>query len=100
MAYQGENNDVPVRSPISVGVAAPVSDRDEEDFSTIVRLLEIINEAEAECGDMNIIDPSHPKLNSDQQVVAYQFALNKIILPLKSLLTSTINDVQLKQGES
>lgn len=99
MAYQGEDNDVPVRSPLDLGTATPASDQDEQDFSTIRRLLEIIEEAEAKCGDMKQLDPAHPKLSADQQLLAYQFALDELILPAKALLVSTISDVELKRRE-
>lgn len=99
MAFQGEDNEVPVRSPIDLGTAETASTQDEDDYSTILEIGRLIEEAEARCGDMNQLDPKHPKLNADQQLEAYQFALNELILPLKSLIVSTINDVELKRRE-
>lgn len=99
MGYQGEDNDVPVRSPIDLGTAKVVSDRDEDDYSTIVRLLEIVEEAEQLCNHIGLIDPTHPKLSADQQAVAYQFAYNELIAPTKALLVSAINDVETKRRE-
>lgn len=99
MGYQGEDNDVPVRSPIDLGTAKTASTQDEDDFSTLKQVLQLVEEAEADCGDMNKIDLAHPKLSADQQVLAYQFALNELVLPLKTLITSTINDVELKRRE-
>ena len=99
MAYQGEDNDVPVRSPISIDTAETASTQDEDDYSTLKEVLRLVDEAEADCGDMNKIDPAHPKLSADQQLLAYQFALNELILPLKSLVEGAINDVELKRRE-
>lgn len=99
MAYQGEDNEVPVRSPIDLGTAKVASDRDEDDYSTIVRLLELVQEAEEKCSSINLIDTEHPKLSADQQAVAYQFCLNELIAPTKALLVGAIEDVQTNRKE-
>lgn len=94
---QHEDNDVPYRAPIQIGNGDPVSDKDEADQSTLESILKIIVDARAKCGDMHTIDLEHPSLNADQQVLAYQFALNEIIDPIEATVTSTINDIKLKQ---
>src|SRR5688572_19441261 len=99
MAYQGEDNDPPVRSPIDLGTAKTVSDRDEDDYSTIVRLLQLVKEAEEKCSSINLIDTEHPKLSADQQAVAYQFCLNELIAPTRALLEGAINDVETNRRE-
>ena len=92
-----EDEEIPVRSPVSVETAPIATAQDDEDYSTLKSVLQDIEEAEATCGDMNTLDLAHPKLSTDQQVEAYQFALNELILPLKAKIISTIGDVELKR---
>lgn len=94
------DEDIPVRSPVRVATAPIASNQDDEDFSTITEILRLVEEAEGACGDMNTIDQKHPKLSAEQQLVAYQFALNELVLPLKALIVSTINDVREKRKGS
>lgn len=100
MAREHEDNDVPYRSPVAIGVAPIATDEDEADISTIGNLLRIISESEARCSDMSTLDPKHPHLSMEQQMAAYKFALDEVILPLKTLCESTIGDVRLKQEEN
>ena len=97
MARPHEDNDLPYRSPVGIGVAAIATDEDEADISTIGNILRIFEEAKATCSDMNALNLDDPKLTTDQQVFAYQFALNTLILPLEALCVGAIGDVRLKQ---
>ena len=95
-----EDNNVPYRSPVEVGEADIASTQDEEDFSTLIKVLQDINEAKDKCSSMSALNLDDPKLTTDQQVFAYQFALNELILPLEETVKSTIGDVKLKQLEA
>jgi len=96
-----EDEDIPVRSPVDtkVEVAPTALPRDEEDYSTIVELLKIIEEAEGGCGDVLAVDLKHPKLSAEQQIAAMQYALTEFILPAKALMISRINDVEEQRRE-
>ncbi len=98
MAFgDNEDEEIPVRSPVRVETAPLATPQDEDDYSTLKALLQLVEEAEATCGDMNSIDQKHPKLSAEQQVVAYQFALNELVLPFKATVISTIKDIEEKR---
>lgn len=97
MAFgDGEDEDIPVRSPVQVETAPIATTQDDEDFSTIKELLRIVEEAEGAAGDMNSLD-KESKVPLESQMIGYQFALNELILPFKALCISTINDVKEKR---
>lgn len=97
MAFgDSEDEDIPVRSPVSVEIAPIATQQDDADYSTIKELLRIIEDAEASAGDMNSLD-RESKIPLEAQMVGYQFALNELILPFKALCISTIDDVKLKR---
>lgn len=99
MARPGENEDenFDYRSGVDVPIADNVSPQDEEDFSTLKHLVRIVQDTKAKCASMNLIDTEHPKLSSDQQVIAYQFCLNELVLPFEQSLMDAIGSVKRKQ---
>jgi len=97
MAREHEDNDVPYRSPVSIGVAEIASDEDEADVSTLAQVLQVIDDAKKKTSDMQSVDFNHKTLSGEQQIFAYQFALSEVIEPLEALIASTIGDVRLKQ---
>lgn len=59
-------------------------------------LLDIFNVGASKCSDMNSIDLKHSKLTAEQQVFAYQFALNEIVIPIQSQLEDLFNRLGIK----
>ena len=95
------DEDIPVRSPVDTKVeTAPTAlPQDDEDYSTLRNVLQILEEAEGGCGDVNSVDLKHPTLTAEQQIAAMQYALNEFILPAKASIISAINDVETQRKE-
>ena len=73
---------------------APVED--ERDISTLRQLKRDADELRRVAGDMNSIDLQHPKLSAEQQVFAYQFAL-QFLEPHLAKIDSAVKRVK-QQG--
>lgn len=101
MADLHDREDLPYTSQAGLYEDKNASSKDEADLPALQRALKIVEEAEAEARDMLSIDLKHPKLTGDQQIFAYQFALEKLILPFKSTVAAAIDTVknQNKRGE-
>jgi hypothetical protein len=92
---QGE--EIPYRSNVDATPADRVLPEDEEDFTTLKQVFVIIADAKKKASNISTIDLKHPVLTAEQQIAAYQFALNEVILPAEQLLMDTISEIKLKQ---
>lgn len=91
-----DDESIPMRSGVHTPIAEEVSAYDEEDFSTLKQLVSIVQDAEAKCSSVNLIDPES-KIPVEQQVLAFQFALNELVIPFKQSLKDAIGAVKRKQ---
>jgi hypothetical protein len=98
MRGQVDNDEqIPILSDFDTGTADNVLPEDEEDEPTLKKVFKIINQAERDSQNMDILQVGHPTLTMEQQVAAYQWARENLIQPLKEQLIDTIGQVKLKQ---
>lgn len=96
-AQEDQGEQIPYLADFDTTPAERVSPEDEEDFPVIKKAFIVIKEAEKKSNSMNTLVVGHPTLTMEQQVAAYQFALDEVITPIKELLMDTIGEVKLKQ---
>lgn len=94
---EDSEENIDYRSNVATPEAPDVSTQDEEDFSTLVHLVRLVQDAKGKCSSINLIDTAHPKLTAEQQAEAYQFCLNELILPFELSLMDAIGSVKRKQ---
>lgn len=93
--HQGE--DIPYLADFDTTPAERVSPEDEEDFPVIKKAFIVIKQAEKKANSMDTLREGHEELTTDQLMVAYQFALDEVITPIRESLMDTIGEVKLKQ---
>jgi hypothetical protein len=89
--------EIPQLTNFDTGVAERVSQEDEEDLPQLTKCFKVIADAEKSANSMDTLRAGHKDLTTDQLLVAYQFAMDEVIAPLKEQLMDTIGEVKLKQ---
>lgn len=93
------DEEVPYRTPVSIGTAQPASTQDENDFSTLRYIQTEINKEMQRLSDVDAFDLKEGELSIKEQMAANKKA-REILEPIQTLINGTINDIQLKQKEA
>lgn len=100
MAF-GDNDDeeIPVRSPITVPVAPVASNQDENDWSTLADIYRDINEQMTKLDSVTGLDLKKTDGLTIEQQIAVNQKVIEIIEPIAARIASAVQDVELKTKE-
>lgn len=91
-----DNEEVPVRGPVHIAVADPVSEKDENDYSTLKQVKRDIDSAVVQLyQDFNAFSLAKDAPDLAVQVEGRQLAY-QILLPLQAQIHQAVSDINEK----
>jgi hypothetical protein len=100
MAFgDGEDEEIPVRSPITVAVAPVASNQDENDWSTLVNIYNDIKQQMVKCDSVAGLDLKKADGLTIEQQIAVNQKVIEVLEPIAAEIESAVQDIQLKTKE-
>jgi len=91
-----KDEEIPFLSPATAPVQDPVAENDEEEYSTVVKVKEILDEGIINLSkDFNAFDLAKDAITLETQVAGRQVAYN-ILIPIQNMVDSAI--IAVKNG--
>lgn len=98
MAFESDDEQIPVRSPVRVETAKPASNQDENDWSTLLNIHKDIQEQMGLLGSVDDLDLEE-KDGSLKEQIAVNKKVRKILEPIAVEIESAVQGVELKTKE-
>lgn len=96
MSILAKDEEIPFLSPATAPVQDPVAENDEEEYSTLVKVKEILDEGIINLSkDFNAFDLAKDAITLETQIAGRQVAYN-ILIPIQNMVDSAI--IAVKNG--